>query len=214
MLNINNNIELFLEHIKDDYDFLEIKNFARKNRLPIIKTNTKDFLKIILSIKKPKKILEIGTCIAYSTLIMAKYTSKETSILSIEKSKENYEFAKKNIEKENYSNKIKLMCIDAKEALNNISQGFDFIFIDANKSSYKQYFDIIKKRNLLKDNGIIICDNVLYKGYVCNDDLIKRRDITIVKRLRIFLNYITELKGYNTVILNICDGISITIKEN
>ena len=98
-----------------------------------------------------------------------------------------------------------------KKALTNLNQGFDFVFIDANKSNYKFYFDYVDK-NLLNDGGVIICDNILFRGEVCNDDLIEKRKITIVKRLRKFLAYITSRNDYITSIIPIGDGISISCK--
>ncbi len=101
--------------------------------------------------------------------------------------------------------------MDAKKALNNINQGFDFVFIDANKSQYEYYFN--KALSLLNKNGIIVCDNILFRGQITNDNIVNKRDITIVKNLRKFLSHITNLDDYVTSIIPIGDGISISTRR-
>ena len=133
----------------------------------------------------------------------------QAKITTIELSEEMANIARDNFEK--YNANINLINDDAKKALTNLNQGFDFVFIDANKSNYKFYFDYVDK-NLLNDGGVIICDNILFRGEVCNDDLIEKRKITIVKRLRKFLAYITSRNDYITSIIPIGDGISISCK--
>lgn len=120
-----------------------------------------------------------------------------------------YEIAKSNFKK--YGKDINIINMDAKKALNNINQGFDFVFIDANKSQYKYYFD--KSISLLNKNGIIVCDNILFRGEIANDNIVDKRDITIVKNLRKFLSYITDLDEYITSIIPIGDGISLSTRR-
>lgn len=208
MSNINyDHVEDFLHGIDNSYDFIDEIIYAKQNNLPIMRKETANFIKTFLKITNPKNILEIGTCIGYSTMIFKKYSSAK--ITTIELSKENFEIAKDNFRK--YGYEINLINDDAKKALDYINQGFDFVFIDAEKSHLKNYFDKVTK--ILNKNGVIVCDNVLYKGMISNDDLIERRDITIVKRIREFLVYINDLKEYRTSIIPIGDGISISIKE-
>lgn len=207
-MNINyNHIVDYLNNIYIDEDFIELRNYGIENNIPIMKLETKEFLKTLISISKPKNILEIGTAIGYSSLLFSKYSN--ANITTIEKSKDISEIAKANFSK--YNKKINLINMDAKKALNNFNQGFDFVFIDANKSQYEYYFN--ESLKLLNENGLIVCDNILFRGEITNDDLIKRRHITMVKNLRKFLSHITNLDDYVTSIIPIGDGISLTTRR-
>ena len=207
-MNINyNHIVDYLNNIYIDEDFIELRNYGIENNVPIMKLETKEFLKTLISISKPKNILEIGTAIGYSSLLFSKYSN--ANITTIEKSKEISEIAKANFSK--YNKKINLINMDAKKALNNFNQGFDFVFIDANKSQYEYYFN--ESLKLLNENGLIVCDNILFRGEITNDDLINRRHITMVKNLRKFLSNITNLDDYVTSIIPIGDGISLTTRR-
>lgn len=207
-MNINyNHIVDYLNNIYIDEDFIELRNYGIENNIPIMKLETKEFLKTLISISKPKNILEIGTAIGYSSLLFSKYSN--ANITTIEKSKKISEIAKANFSK--YNKKINLINMDAKKALNNFNQGFDFVFIDANKSQYEYYFN--ESLKLLNENGLIVCDNILFRGEITNDDLINRRHITMVKNLRKFLSHITNLDEYVTSIIPIGDGISLTTRR-
>lgn len=209
MNRINNEyISSFIEDIIIDYDFLELRKFAEKENVPIMKLESKEFLKSLLAIKRPKSILEIGTAIGYSSLVFDKYS--DAKITTIELSEDMAHIAQENFNK--YNVDINLINDNAEKALTKLNQGFDFVFIDANKSNYKFYFDYVDK-NLLNNGGVIVADNILFRGEVCNDDLVEKRKITIVKRLRNFLAYITSRDDYKTSIIPIGDGISISIKE-
>lgn len=207
-MNINyNHIVDYLNNIYIDEDFIELRNYGMENNIPIMKLETKEFLKSLVLISKPKNILEIGTAIGYSSLLFSKYSN--ANITTIEKSKKISEIAKANFSK--YNKKINLINMDAKKALNNFNQGFDFVFIDANKSQYEYYFN--ESLKLLNENGLIVCDNILFRGEITNDDLINRRHITMVKNLRKFLSHITNLDDYVTSIIPIGDGISLTTRR-
>ena len=197
----------YLVDIIEDRDFLEIREYGQSHDIPIMNLETKEFIKTILSIQKPKTILEIGTAIGYSALVFEKYT--KARITTIELEEKNANIARDNFRK--YNKSINLINDDAQKALNNINQGFDFVFIDANKSHYLEYFE--KSSNLLNDNGIIIADNVLFKGMVSNDDLVDKRMITIVKRLRNYLAYVMDRKDIKTTIIPIGDGLTLSYKE-
>ncbi|KWZ99898.1 MAG: O-methyltransferase [Anaerococcus sp.] len=207
-MNINyNHIVDYLNNIYIDEDFIEIRNYGIENNIPIMKKESKEFLKTIISIIKPKNILEIGTAIGYSSLLFSKYSNAK--ITTIEKSSKMADIAKANFKK--YNKEINLINMDAKKALSNINQGFDFVFIDANKSQYEYYFN--KSLELLNKNGVIVCDNILFRGEITNDDIVNRRHITMVKNLRKFLSHITNLDDYVTSIIPIGDGISLSTRR-
>ena len=207
-MNINyNHIVDYLNNIYIDEDFIEIRNYGIENNIPIMKKESKEFLKTIISIIKPKNILEIGTAIGYSSLLFSKYSNAK--ITTIEKSSKMADIAKANFKK--YNKEINLINMDAKKALSNINQGFDFVFIDANKSQYEYYFN--KSLELLNKNGVIVCDNILFRGEITNDDIVNRRHITMGKNLRNFLSHITNLDDYVTSIIPIGDGISLSTRR-
>lgn len=199
----------YLEDIDYNNDFHPILQYAKEHDIPIMRQNTVSFMKMILNIKNPKRILELGSAIGYSALIMQKYSN--AIITTVEKDKNMYEMADMNIKKYSIENTIRLINEDAKKALKNINQGFDFIFIDCDKSGYSEYFDLSDR--LLDAEGVIICDNVLFKGEVTNDDLINRREITTVKRLREFLYNLKKDERYDSFIFPIGDGISMSVKK-
>ena len=207
-MNINyNHIVDYLNDIYIDEDFIDVRNYGIENNIPIMKLETKEFLKTLISMSKPKSILEIGTAIGYSSLLFSKYSNAR--ITSIEKNSKMAEIAKSNFSK--YNKKINLINMDAKKALNNFNQGFDFVFIDANKSQYEYYFN--KSLELLNKNGLIVCDNILFRGEITNDNIVNKRHITMVKKLIKILSYITNLDDYVTSIIPIGDGISLSTRR-
>lgn len=198
---------LYLNEIIEDNDFLELRAYAESHNVPIMQKDTKEFIKTILAMKNPKSILEIGSAIGYSSLVFSKYT--DANITTIELDKESTDIARANFKK--YNADVKLINEDAKKALSEIDQGFDFVFIDANKAHYKDYFETTA--NLLNEGGVIIADNVLFKGMVTNDNLVDRRMITIVKRLREYLAYVIDRDDFKTTIIPIGDGLTLSVKE-
>lgn len=209
MGNINyNHTSLFIENLLLDDDFLDLREYARINNYPIMNNQTKELLISILKISKPKNILEIGTAIGYSALCFEKYTGADITTIELDPS--SAEIARNNFKK--YKANINLINDDAMKALKNINQGFDFVFIDANKSRYLDYFKITS--NLLNKGGIIIADNVLFRGEVCNDDLVEKRKNTLVKRLRNFLAYVTDNEDFQTSVIPIGDGLTISVRRD
>lgn len=209
MANINyKHTSQFIEDLLNDTDFVDIRKYAIENNVPIMNSQTKELIVSILLIKKPKTILEIGTAIGYSSLCFSKYTSAD--ITTIELDEKTASIAKENFNK--YNVNVNLINDDAMKALRNINQGFDFVFIDANKSRYLDYFKMTSK--LLNEGGIIIADNVLFRGEVCNDDIMEKRKNTLVKRLRNFLAYITDLEDFTTSVIPIGDGLTLSVRRD
>ena len=199
---------LFIEDLLNDTDFVDLRKYAIENDVPIMNSQTKELITSILQIAKPKKILEIGTAIGYSSLCFKKYTGAD--ITTIELDTATAEIARNNFKK--YNVNVNLINDDAMKALRTIDQGFDFVFIDANKSRYLDYFKITSK--LLNKGGIIIADNVLFRGEVCNDDIMEKRKNTLVKRLRNFLAYITDLEEFTTSVIPIGDGLTLSVRRD
>lgn len=210
---VDSNVENYIRTLSStkDSSLLELEKYARENHVPIIEAEVANFLNVIVSLKKPKKILELGTAIGYSSIIM-KLAYRDAKIVTLEKNTKMVEIAKKNITNFDFSDSIDVVRCDAYEYLLDCDENFDMIFIDAAKGQYLKYFE--ESMKLINDKGIIVCDNVLFKGMVCDEEALtkRHRKITIVKRLNEFLEYISNLEEYKTSIIPIDDGMSISYK--
>lgn len=196
----------------------ELKDEAIKMDVPIIMDSTRDVIKLLLSIKKPKQILELGTAIGYSTLIMSEYSSKNTKIDTVENYKPRIKVAKKNIKLYDKYKKISLYDMDVADFLKkkiktnkNIS-AYDFIFLDAAKAQYIVWLpDII---SLMKKGAILIADNVLRDGDILESRYtIRKRDRTIHKRMREYIYEICHNDSLDSYILDIGDGLTVSLKK-
>lgn len=189
-----------------------MEDYAHENHVPIVHPEVAQLLKVMLNIKKPKKILEIGTAIGYSSILMANNMSKEGTIVTIERRQDMIDIASENIKNNDLSDRIKIMNGEAEEVLKEIDEKFDLIFIDAAKSRYMEFLSYCL--NYLNKDGIIISDNVLYKGMIANDDLVPKRQRTIVRKMRVYLDYICNDEKFESCIIPIGDGVAITtLKE-
>ena len=215
MTNINEEyIEDYIRSItptNNDY-LTKLEEYADENHVPIIESEVAQFMKVILRKNKPKNILEVGTAIGYSALIMAESTDEDAKITTIERRDDMVDLALENIRNSPYNDKIKVLKGEAEEILPNLKGKYDFIFLDAAKGQYLEFFNYCSQ--YLITDGIIMSDNVLFKGMVASDDLVIRRKKTIVKRLRSFLQYINNLDGYISCVIPIGDGVALTYKED
>ena len=194
----------------DSDDFLsELEAYAEENHVPIVTKDTAWLLRSLMTMQKPKKILEIGTAIGYSAILFAKYSG--ANIITLEKDEETANVAKKNIERAGLSDRIQIIVGDAMENIKHIDDNFDFVFLDANKSHYKDYLPDIMRN--LSDGGVIVSDNILYKGMVANDELVTKRQKTIVKKLREYLNILTNHDELLTSIIPIGDGVALSVRK-
>lgn len=178
--------------------------------VPIAEPETAQFIRVLLDLHKPKKILEIGTGCAYSTIIMAGYSG--ANVKTIERYDKVYERALKNIEKAGLSGKIEPILGDAMDILEKMNgEEFDMVFLDAAKAQYINFLPHIM-RNLRK-GGLLISDNVLYKGMVAERSLFVRRKVTIIKRLKKYLKEISDNPSLSTSIIPIGDGVALSYKK-
>lgn len=212
----NINEDYILDYIRgilpenEDY-FKVMEDYAKEHHVPIVEPEAAQFMKVLLKTHKPKRILEVGTAIGYSALIMSDSLKGDCKITSIERREDMVELAKGYINKSPYKDNIEILSGEAEEILLNLKENYDFIFIDAAKGQYLEFFNMCTK--ILNPGGIILSDNVLFKGMVATDELVIRRKKTIVKRLRTFLKYINELDGYTSSIIPIGDGMALTYRE-
>jgi predicted O-methyltransferase YrrM len=186
----------------------ELEVYAAENSVPIIQKEVGKFLELMINIKKPLKILELGTAIGYSAIIMSLSSNNESFITTIERDSNMIVLAQQNIEKAGLSNKINIIAGDCLEVLETLQDEFDLIFMDAGKGHYNHFLPHCLR--LLKKDGIIIADNVLFKGMVASRDLLIRRKITIVKRMKSYLEMISENENFITSVIPMGDGIAVT----
>ena len=186
----------------------EIEEFAREHGVPIVQEETGKFLEFMVDMKKPLRILELGTAIGFSSILMYEAAGTEPEIVTIERDSKMIELAKVNLEKFNLEHKIKIMEGDCLEILEKLDEPFDLIFMDAGKGHYNHFLPHCLR--LLKEDGIIIAENVLFRGRVATDELVKRRKITIVKRMRTYLDMVSSDENLITSVIPMGDGIAIT----
>lgn len=189
---------------------LEMEKFAEINNVPIVTKEVAEYLKFLVKDEKIKNILEIGTAIGYSGILMAQEINKKNGILyTIEIDEERYNIAQENIKKSNLNNIVSILG-DATVEIEKITEKFDFIFIDASKGHYLKFFE--DSLNLLNENGIIFIDNIMFRGYLYKE--YPKRFKTIVKRLDEFIEYLHNRKDGRFVLLPFGDGIGLFCKEN
>lgn len=186
----------------------EMENFAKVNGVPIVQKETGRFLEFMVNMKKPLKILELGTAIGYSSILMYEASKTNPDIITIERDEKMIKLAKINFEKFNLQDKIKIKEGDCLEILEDLNEEFDLIFMDAGKGHYNHFLPHCLR--LLKEDGIIIADNVLFRGMVPSQELVKRRKITIVKRMRTYLDMVSNDENLITSVIPMGDGIAIT----
>ena len=185
----------------------EIKEEAINNFVPILRDDTMKLVEEKLESIKPKKILEVGTAVAYSAITFSKHLGIEGRIDTIERNEKRYDKAKENIAKFNLQNVVNVIFGDATEEMKKLpnDSNYDVIFIDAAKGQYLHFLEEAKR--LIKNNGLIIADNVLWHGLV-NSDYNEHRNRTAVTRLREFLKVIKEDKCFESEVIDIDDGVA------
>lgn len=191
-----------------DKDLLELEKFAIENRVPIIQKETAKFLEFMISMKEPNNILELGTAIGYSSILMSKTLNNKCKITTIERDEKMINLAKENIKSFGLEDNIKIKEGECLEILEKLDNKYDLIFMDAGKGHYNHFLPHCLR--LLSDKGVIIADNVLFRGMVASDDLVKRRKITIVKRMRTYLDIVSNDKNLITTVIPMGDGIALT----
>ena len=194
-----------------------IRDYAEENHIPIISKETEMMLLQILRYGQPKRILEIGTCIGYSAACFAA-ACESSRILTVEKNKDLFEKAVELLEDLGLTERVHIFLGDGEEVMERLVyktnieglDHFDFIFIDASKSHYLRFWEVAEK--LVKDGGMIVCDNTLMNGRTVDDkyDRLDKHKTNIVQ-MRDFVDYICKLPHVTTALLPVGDGLSISI---
>ena len=194
---------------EEDSLVLEMEKFASEHKIPILYPESASFLEMLILLTHPKRVLEIGTAIAYSSIRMARQLRKKGIIHTIEKSEDNIQLANGFIKRSGYDDKIQIMKGDALNLLPAMNKKYDLIFLDADKEDYKRLFEY--SVILLKKGGIIFIDNLLWHGYAASKEVPKDYK-TSTKLIREFNKLFTSQVNLKTSILPIGDGIGLGIK--
>ena len=234
---VNENIKDYINTLEGELPphIQEIMVEALNDEVPIIRRETMSLIRFLLKCHKPVHILEVGAAVGFSAILMSEYMPKGSSIITIERMEERIVKARENLSKTNRDNVITLLEGDAAEILEDLVHGntshldkfglqvdnkkskasyvgyFDFIFMDAAKGQYMNFFPNIMK--LLKTDGILLTDNVLQEGTVAKSRYgVTRRDRTIHSRMREYLYTLTHMEELDTVVLPVGDGVTISTK--
>ena len=193
--------------------FLEnLEQYALEKRVPIIRREMQSFIKMFLALNQPKRILEVGTAIGFSTLLMCEYGPKDLEIVTIENYEKRIPIAKENFRKAQREKQITLLEGDAGEILKELEGSFDMIFMDAAKGQYINWLPDVMR--LMKKGGVLISDNVLQEGDIIESHyLVERRNRTIYKRMREYLYELKHNPALVTSVLPLGDGVTVSVKQ-
>ena len=188
-----------------------IEKEALDSYVPIIRKEMQGFLKLLLAIQKPKRILEVGTAVGFSAILMAEYNPYPCEIVTIENYEKRIPIARENFIRAEKEHQITLIEGDATEVLKTLEEPFDMIFMDAAKGQYINFMpDILR---LLRKDGVLVSDNVLQDGDIIESHfVVTRRNRTIHKRMREYLYELTHREDLVTAVLPIGDGITVSTK--
>ncbi len=214
MIDDSINYEYIIRYLRDllpkrDGIMGELEAFAKQYQVPISQPETMKLLEVLIGVGKVQTVLEVGCAIGYSAIGMAEAGCEH--IDTIEISADAARVARANFEKAGMSSRIQLYEGDAKDVLPTLNGSYDMIFIDAAKAQYQEFFPHCMR--LLKMGGLLVSDNVLYKGMTATDELLQHRKITIVKRLRQYLAMISNMPELETSVLPVGDGVALSVKK-
>lgn len=188
----------------------ELEEYAKVHQVPIVQPETAQLLSVLCAVKRPLRILEIGCAIGYSAILMSEFIENGGTITTLEWDADIAEIARENIKKAGLLGVINVICNDAKEVIPTLTAEYDIVFLDGPKAHYIYMLNDCVR--LLKKGGLLIADNVLYKGMTADDEHVIRRKITIVKRLRRFISAQMQRKELRTVVLPLGDGVTVGVK--
>ena len=189
----------------------QIEKEARADSVPIIRREMQSFLRTLLMLKKPVHILEVGTAVGFSALLMSEYAPEECRITTIENYEKRIPIARENFRRAGKADRITLIEGDAAEVLTELTGEYDFIFMDAAKGQYMHFLpDVLR---LLAPGGLLVSDNVLQEGNIIESRYaVCRRDRTIHARMREYLYTLTHHDELETVVLPVGDGATLSVK--
>lgn len=190
----------------------ELEQFSIETNVPIIRKEMQTLLKFLLDLTHPSNVLEVGTAIGFSSILMAENLPKESHITTIEKYEKRIPVARENFKKFGVEDRITLLTGDAADILKTLDGTYDFIFMDAAKGQYINFMpDILR---LLSKGGVLLSDNVMQDGDILESKFaVERRNRTIYKRMRDYLYELTHNDELTTVILPVGDGVTVSTRK-
>lgn len=182
--------------------------YGDSNNIPILREAEVPLFEAVVEKYKPHAIVEVGTAIGYSTLLLAKHMSPTGHIMSIELDEARHEKAKDFIGQSSFAERIELRLGDAGDILQETEETFDFVFLDGPKGQYLKQLELLLPH--LQKDALILADNVLFRGYVRGEGQYPKRFKTIVKRLEAYLDFVEQDELFDTEIIPIGDGMSVS----
>ena len=190
----------------------ELEAEALRNHVPVIRRETQSLLKVLLQLKAPARILEVGTAVGFSALLMSTYGPEDCRITTIENYEKRIPIARENFRKAGRESQITLLEGDAQEVLKTLEESYDLIFMDAAKGQYIHFFPEVLR--LLEKGGILISDNVLQDGDIIQSHFaVERRNRTIYKRIREYLSVLKNSDELESAILPLGDGVALSVRK-
>lgn len=190
----------------------EIEAEAQRTNVPVIRKETQNLLKLLLAMNCPKRILEVGTAVGFSALLMEEYNPVPCRITTIENYEKRIPAARANFLRAGKENVIELLEGDAGQVMKELTESYDFIFMDAAKGQYIHFLPEVMR--LLSPGGILVSDNVLQDGDIIESRFaVTRRNRTIHKRMREYLYQLTHMESLTTSVLSIGDGVTVSLRR-
>lgn len=198
---------------QENSEILEtIEQEARDTFVPIIRKETQSFLKVLLKMKRPGSVLEVGTAVGFSAILMSEYVPEDAKIITIENYDKRIPIAKNNFKRAGKEGQITLLEGDAMEILKTLDGPFDFIFMDAAKGQYPAYLPEVVR--ILQDGGVLVSDNVLQDGDIIESRFaVERRDRTIHSRMREYLYTLKRHPQLESCVIPLGDGVAVSVKK-
>lgn len=193
--------------------FLEkIEEEALRDRVPIVRREMQSFLKMLLTLKRPMKILEVGTAVGFSALLFCEYGPKDCHVTTIEKYEKRIPIARENFKRAHREEQITFLTGDAADILPKLEGTYDLIFMDAAKGQYIHFFPEVMR--LLSPGGILVSDNVLQDGDIIESHyVVERRNRTIYKRMRDYLYQLMHDERLESAVLPLGDGVAVSVRK-
>ena len=191
---------------------MELEEEAQRNYVPVIRTETQNLLKLLLAMNRPKRILEVGTAVGFSALLMEYFNPADCKITTIENYQKRIPIAQENFRKAGKCQVIELLEGDAAQVLKTLTEPYDFIFMDAAKGQYIHFLKDVMR--LLEPGGVLVSDNVLQEGDIIEPRFaVTRRNRTIHKRMRDYLYELTHMEELTTSVLPVGDGVTVSVRR-
>lgn len=191
----------------------EIEKEAKADLVPVIRREMQSFLKVLLAIHRPLRVLEVGTAVGFSALLFCEYGPENMQVTTIEKYEKRIPIARENFRRAGRENQITLLEGDAADILKELRESYDLIFMDAAKGQYIHFLDDVLR--LMKPGSVLVSDNVLQGGDIIESHYaVERRNRTIYKRMR---EYLYELKHNDkllTSVIPLGDGVTVSVRKD